>query len=130
MASRAFPALVLLVLICGQLVVGGHAQPYIGGTRGGGGSAAGLRPPTSTATHGHSSTIAMGEDKSFMINSLPAHDHPLPVPPSGDRRGLVGQGTHQSDTLLNQNTCGYEAAVAACHQFIFIVELLHLPCPV
>uniref|UniRef100_A0A8R7QXG7 Uncharacterized protein n=1 Tax=Triticum urartu TaxID=4572 RepID=A0A8R7QXG7_TRIUA len=93
MASRAFPALVLLVLICGQLVVGGHAQPYIGGTRGGGGSAAGLRPPTSTATHGHSSTIggydgtgrpsAMGEDKSFMINSLPAHDHPLPVPPSG-----------------------------------------------
>ena len=59
MASKAFPALVLLALVCGQLVVDGHAQPYTGGgrIRGGGGSAAGLQPPTYTATLGHSSTI-------------------------------------------------------------------------
>ncbi|KAI4966717.1 hypothetical protein ZWY2020_037033 [Hordeum vulgare] len=95
MASKAFPALVLLMLVCGQLVVDGHAQTYIGGGGGirGGGSAAGLRPPTYTATHGHSSTIgeyrgarrpsAVEEEKAFMVNSLPAHDRPLPVPPSG-----------------------------------------------
>ncbi|XBH65512.1 hypothetical protein VPH35_119093 [Triticum aestivum] len=87
--SKAFPALVLLALVCGQLVVGGHAQAYIGG----GGSAAGLRPPTSTTTHGHSSTIggydgaawpsAMEEDKAFMVNSLPAHDRPVPVLSTG-----------------------------------------------
>ena len=59
MASKAFPALVLLALVCGQLVVDGDAQTYTGGgrIRGGGGSAAGLQPPTDTATHGHSSTI-------------------------------------------------------------------------
>ncbi|KAM3244961.1 hypothetical protein ACQJBY_056351 [Aegilops geniculata] len=91
MASKAFPALVLLALICSQLVVGGHAQAYIGGgrIRGGGGSAAGARPPTSTTTStigGYDGTgrpSAVEEDKAFMINSLPAHDHPLPVPPSG-----------------------------------------------
>ncbi|XBI49886.1 hypothetical protein VPH35_113369 [Triticum aestivum] len=93
MASKAFPALVLLALVCSQLVVGGHAQPYIGGTRGGGGSAAGLRPPTSITTHAHSSTVggydgtgrpsAVEEDKAFMINSLLAHDRLLPVSPSG-----------------------------------------------
>ncbi|KAM3244964.1 hypothetical protein ACQJBY_056353 [Aegilops geniculata] len=95
MASKAFPALVLLALVCGQLVVGGHAQPYTGGgrIRGGGGSAAGLQPPTYPPAHVHSSTIgeydgaggpsAVEEDKAFMVNSLPAHDRPLPVPPSG-----------------------------------------------
>ncbi|XBI49887.1 hypothetical protein VPH35_113370 [Triticum aestivum] len=95
MASKAFPALVLVALVCGQLVVDGHAQPYTGGgrIRGGGGSAAGVQPPTYPATHAHSSTIgeyngaarpsAMEEDKAFMVNSLPAHDRPLPVPPTG-----------------------------------------------
>ena len=59
MASKAFPALVLLALVCGQLVVDGHAQPYTGGgrIRGGGGSAAGLQPPTYPPAHAHSSTI-------------------------------------------------------------------------
>uniref|UniRef100_M8BX48 Uncharacterized protein n=1 Tax=Aegilops tauschii TaxID=37682 RepID=M8BX48_AEGTA len=84
--SKAFPALVLLALVCSQLMVGGHAQAYIGGTRGGGGSAAGLQPPTYAPPHGHSSTIggrsAVEEDKAFMVNSLTAHNHPLPVPPS------------------------------------------------
>ncbi|XP_044410020.1 uncharacterized protein [Triticum aestivum] len=58
MASKAFPALVLVALVCGQLVVDGHAQPYTGGGRiRGGGSADGVQPPTYTTTHGHSSTI-------------------------------------------------------------------------
>jgi len=26
---------------------------------------------------------AVEEDKAFMVNSLPAHDRPLPVPPTG-----------------------------------------------
>ncbi|KAM3223869.1 hypothetical protein ACQJBY_057326 [Aegilops geniculata] len=94
MASKAFPALVLLALVCGQLVVDGHAQPYTGGGRSrGGGSAAGLQPPTYPPAHAHSFTIAGGydgtgrpsaveEDKAFMVNSLPAHDRPLPVPPT------------------------------------------------
>ncbi|KAM3223867.1 hypothetical protein ACQJBY_057325 [Aegilops geniculata] len=93
MASKAFPALVLLALVCGQLVVDGHAQPYVGvGRIRGGGSAAGLQPPTYPSAHAHSSTIgeyngaarpsAMEEEKAFMVNSLPAHDRPLPVPPT------------------------------------------------
>ncbi|KAF7081222.1 hypothetical protein CFC21_085190 [Triticum aestivum] len=94
MASKAFPALVLLALVCGQLVVDGHAQPYTGGGRiRGGGSAPGMQPPTYPTAHAHSSTIgeydgagrpsAVEEDKAFMVNSLPAHDRPLPVPPTG-----------------------------------------------
>ncbi|EMS53602.1 hypothetical protein TRIUR3_01505 [Triticum urartu] len=56
--SKAFPALVLLALVCTQLMVGGHAQAYIGGgSIRGGGSAAGLQPPTYAPPHGHSSTI-------------------------------------------------------------------------
>ncbi|KAI4966718.1 hypothetical protein ZWY2020_037034 [Hordeum vulgare] len=39
-ASKVFLALILLMLVCGQLVIGGYAQAYIGGIRGGGGSAA------------------------------------------------------------------------------------------
>jgi hypothetical protein len=36
MASKALPALVLLALVCGELVIGGHAQTtYIGLPRGG-----------------------------------------------------------------------------------------------
>jgi hypothetical protein len=31
MASKALPALVLLALVCGELVIAGHAQAYIGG---------------------------------------------------------------------------------------------------
>ena len=58
MASKAFPALVLLALVCGQLVVDGDAQTYTGGGRiRGGGSAPGMQPPTYPTAHAHSSTI-------------------------------------------------------------------------
>jgi hypothetical protein len=43
MASKALlPALVLLAIVCGELVIAGNAQTYIGGTRVP--SPAGMRP--------------------------------------------------------------------------------------
>ena len=71
MASKALPALVLLALVCGVLVTGGHAQAYIGGgarggmrplpypyARGGGSGAAGMQPPSYTNTRGGGSVAA------------------------------------------------------------------------
>ncbi|KQK01262.1 hypothetical protein BRADI_3g54776v3 [Brachypodium distachyon] len=92
MAPKAFPALLLLVCFCGELVIHGHAEaPYAGGSIMGG-HPAGMQPSPYT-THRHS-TIGGDhggrrlsgeeeEEKAFMIHSLPAaHDRPLPVPPS------------------------------------------------
>ncbi|XP_051191833.1 uncharacterized protein [Lolium perenne] len=108
MASKALlPALVLLALVCGELVIAGNAQTYIGGTSAP--SPAGMRPlpypyargrapvrtepPNYTAVRpsisGDDATgrvPAVEEDKAFMIHSVPAHDRvrPVPVPPTAN----------------------------------------------
>uniref|UniRef100_A0ACD5ZAF6 Uncharacterized protein n=1 Tax=Avena sativa TaxID=4498 RepID=A0ACD5ZAF6_AVESA len=102
-SKAALPALVLLALVCGELVIGGHAQTYIGGpgatlprtstTKGGSSpAAAGTTPPPAGGMQlpaytrptprddGAGKVPAVEEEKASMMHSAPAHDGARPVP--------------------------------------------------
>ncbi|KAM0822947.1 hypothetical protein ACQ4PT_071197 [Festuca glaucescens] len=97
MAPKALPGLLLLALVCGELVIAGHGQTYIGGTRGmqplpyaKGRSPAGMEPPAYTrptpVDDATGRVPGVAEEKAFMIHGLPPHDRarPVPVPPTAN----------------------------------------------